>query len=370
MRIALVHPYPWPEVRRGAERYVEDLSTYLAGHGHEVTVLTGTHEDPGRRRSASGVLVVRRRHARPVHRLNLSEVETFGLVALGELAARRFDVVHAMVPAAALAGRLARLPTLYTVLGHPSPDQVPADRLPRLLFFAAVRHASEVATLSAASAEELKTLAGREALVLSPGVRAESFPAALEPRTGPPTVLLSASLTDPRKRAALAVSAFSLLLRRRPEARLVLSGQGEPAPLLASLAPHVRAAVVAAGPGSPEEVPDRYRSATVTLLPASHEAFGLVLVESLASGTPVVCTPDGGMPELVGSDVGVVAEAATEESLCAALDAGIALAAEPGTPRRCAEGARRWDWEAVVGPAHVAAYRALASRHRSSPAPS
>ena len=366
MRIALVHPYPWPEVRRGAERYLDDLSGYLAGVGHEVTVVTGTHDRPGRLRAESGAWIERRRHLRPVPRLGLSEVETFGLAALGPLAAQPFDVVHAMVPAAALAARLGRRPTLYTVLGHPAPDQLPGARVPRALFLQAVRRATEVATLSAASAKGLEAMTGRHSLVLPPGVRTDRFPPALDPRSGPPTVLLPASLDDPRKRAALAVEAFGRLLRRQPEARLVVSGQGDPTKLLETVGNDVRAAVVATGPGDPEDVPALYRAATVTVLPAAHEAFGLVLVESLASGTPVVCTPDGGMPEVVVPGVGEVAETATAEALCAALEVAISLAADPETPRRCAERARRWDWEHVVGPAYLEAYRSmcLAARRR------
>jgi glycosyltransferase involved in cell wall biosynthesis len=359
VRVVLVHPYPWPEVRRGAERYLEDLSGYLAGRGHDVTVVTGTHDGPGRWRSDAGALMVRRRHLPGAARLGLSEVETFGLCALPPLAAAGADVVHAFVPSAALAGRLAGRPTLYSVLGHPAADQLPPRRLPRLLFLQASRRATAVATLSRASADAMARLVGRRPHVLPPGVRLEQFPCDLAPRRGPPTILLSASLADPRKRASLVVEAFGHLLRRRPDARLVLSGEGDPAPLLAGAG--LGSAVEAAGPGDPEEVPARYRRATVTVLAAAHEAFGLALVESLASGTPVVCTPDGGMPEIVDPGVGRVARAATPEDLGQALESAIDLAADPSTARRCLARARRWDWHQAVGPAHLALYASLAA---------
>jgi phosphatidylinositol alpha-mannosyltransferase len=362
VRIALVHPYPWPEVRRGAERYLDDLSGYLARHGHDVTVVTGTHGRPGRQVAPSGAVVVRRPHLRRAAGLGLYEVETFGLSAFGTLATGNAEVVHAFVPSAALAARIAGRCTLYTVLGHPTPDQLPERAVPRQLFTQAVRRATAVATLSRASADSLELLTGRHAEVLSPGVRLECFPAELSPRTGPPRLLVSASLADPRKRAPLVLEAFRLLLRRRPDARLVFSGEGDATTLLREAGPEVATSVEAAGTGAPEEISARYRRATVTVLAAAHEAFGLALVESLASGTAVVCTPDGGMPEIVDATVGRVADAPTPDALCRAMDEAISLAAEPATAPRCVERARRWDWDTTIGPAHVRLYETLLAR--------
>ncbi|MCJ8280375.1 MAG: glycosyltransferase family 4 protein [Rivularia sp. ALOHA_DT_140] len=51
----------------------------------------------------------------------------------------------------------------------------------------------------------------------------------------------------------------------------------------------------------PEELlPVAYQAADLTIMPSqSFEGFGLAIVESLASGTPVICTPVGGMPEIL-----------------------------------------------------------------------
>ena len=47
VRIALLSPYVWPEVRRGGERYLDDLAWYFRGAGHDVDVITGTASDAG-----------------------------------------------------------------------------------------------------------------------------------------------------------------------------------------------------------------------------------------------------------------------------------------------------------------------------------
>lgn len=49
-----------------------------------------------------------------------------------------------------------------------------------------------------------------------------------------------------------------------------------------------------------ELLPVAYQAADLTIMPSqSFEGFGLAIVESLASGTPVICTPVGGMPEIL-----------------------------------------------------------------------
>ncbi len=363
MRIALVHPYPWPEVRRGAERYVEDLTVHLAASGHQVTVITATRGRPGRTTRPDGAAVWQVRHLPPgpLHRLGVGEVETFGLGALVALLRRQVDVVHALTPTAALAGRLAGRPTVYSVLGHPSPEQLPVAAVPRRLFVAAARSATVTAALSQASQQALAATTGRVGLVLPPGVRLERFPPAADPRCGPPRLLFSASLHDRRKRLDLVLGAVDRLLDRHPQLRLALSGQGDAAAALAGCPPRVRAVVDPLGPGDPDEVPGRYRQATVTVLPADHEAFGLVLVESLASGTPVVCGPGGGMAEIVTPAVGRVAAASTAGAVAEAVDQAIALAGQLSTSARCVQRAADWDWDGVVGPAHRRLYAALAA---------
>lgn len=49
-----------------------------------------------------------------------------------------------------------------------------------------------------------------------------------------------------------------------------------------------------------EQLPIAYQAADLTVVPSQAlEGFGLILLESLACGTPVLCTPVGGMPEVL-----------------------------------------------------------------------
>jgi glycosyltransferase involved in cell wall biosynthesis len=121
--------------------------------------------------------------------------------------------------------------------------------------------------------------------------------------------------------------------------------------------PSARSAVEIAGPGTVEELPAQYSRAAVTVLPSVEEAFGMVVTESLACGTPVVCSSFDGPGEIVSSpDVGVTVPLASEidlvsessaRALADAVVQAIELAGRPGTPERCREWAEPWSLDRV-----------------------
>jgi glycosyltransferase involved in cell wall biosynthesis len=290
-------------------------------------------------------------------RRGLTPVDTFGLAAWAPLARGRHDVVHALVPSAALAARLAGRPTVYTMLGLPTAAHFGRRPLDRRLFSGAVRRAHEVTALSGAAADAVTVLTGRTAQVVPPGVRADRFPLEPAPRTGPPRLLFPADASDPRKGIGTALAALDLLLEQHPGTRLLVGGPGDPAPALRAASARARAATDVLGVGELDVVPGRYRTATVTVLPSRYEAFGLVLVESLASGTPAVSWAEGGPAEILDDPrTGRTVPAGDVPALADALAQAIDLATEPQTPARCAQHARRWHWDRV-GPLHEQAYR-------------
>jgi len=362
LRIALVHPFSWPEVRRGGERYLYDLACYLDRAGHNVEVITGTS---GRSSKGSwgGAVVRRLRHlsSGPLSRVDPNR--SFGARALPTLIRGRFDVVHCFTPSAALAARAARRRTLYTVLGHPSAELVSSLPGEARHMGRAIRSSTAVAALSRASADATRRAFGRAAWVLPPGVAMDQFQLEAGARTGPPRILFTAFASNPEKGLATLVRAFRMVLDQIPEARLVLAGPGDPAPALSTLGPdleRVTAAIDHLGEGRIDDVPALYRNATVTALPSTNEAFGLVLVESLASGTPVVCSAAGGMPEIVDRPtIGRAVPYGDADALARALVETIALARDPLTPRRCREHAGRWGWRERVGGLHEDVYRKI-----------
>ncbi len=351
MRIAVVHPFTWADVRRGGERYAHDLAWWLAAQGHAVDYVTG---GPAHGVTTDGGVRMVRLHHRHGDRLTgwgLDKTQTFGVTVLPWLARHRYDVVHAFVPSAAVASRMARQRTVFTAIGHPTPHNVGSAR--RLLV-AASRAAHVTTALSQSAADGLAAVVGRTPLVLPPGVRADVFTPNIAPRLGPARLLFAAQAGAPHKRLTDLLAAMPQVLAARPQTRLVVGGGGA---VPGGLPAEVAAAVDDIGTGSLEELREGDRSATVKRLPSLVEALGLVLVESLACGTPVVAARSGGMPEIVGTDAGVGALTAVGDpaALADAILATIELAADPETPVRCVRHAEQWSWD-QVGPRHVAAY--------------
>ena len=357
-RVALVHPFSWPAVRRGGERYLHDLAWYLTGQGVDVDIIvggrTGTEQTPDGR-------IVRLRHPRRLQVGRLTATDTFGAPALGWLARHRYDVVHALTPTAALAAVATRQRTVYTALGHPTADTIGRRRGDMTMFRTTVRRVTAPLALSTSAAEHIEQLTGVRPQVVPPGLRVSEFPVRDAPRTGPPRVLFPAHAGDPRKCLDVLLAAFPAVLDRYPDATLVLGGGGGTDEAFARLSEpdreRVRRASVDLGAGELGDVAARYADATVSVLPSIDEAFGLVHVEALATGTPVVGVASGGPIEIVDDpSIGRLAAPRDPVSLADAICAVIELAADPATPQRCAAHARRWDWSAAVGPLHLEVY--------------
>lgn len=71
-----------------------------------------------------------------------------------------------------------------------------------------------------------------------------------------------------------------------------------------------------------EQLPIAYQAANLTVMPSqSFEGFGLAIIESLACGTPVLCTPVGGMPEILqGFAPDLITDSITVDSIADKLE--------------------------------------------------
>jgi glycosyltransferase involved in cell wall biosynthesis len=85
---------------------------------------------------------------------------------------------------------------------------------------------------------------------------------------------------------------------------LVVVGPAKDAALAGELA---RRGASVRGWVAKEELAELYRGAAALLLPTRYEGFGLPVLEAMASGTPVVATPDPALREVAG-DAAVYAE--------------------------------------------------------------
>src|SRR5690606_32170040 len=104
-------------------------------------------------------------------------------------------------------------------------------------------------------------------------------------------------------------------------------------------------------PASREQLAQWYNAADLVAVPSYNESFGLVAIEALASGTPVVAARVGGLPVAVG-EAGVLVSGHDPGDWADALSASLARLADPGERQvwsaRAAAHAERFSWERTV----------------------
>jgi glycosyltransferase involved in cell wall biosynthesis len=234
-------------------------------------------------------------------------------------AARHADVVHAHWIPSALAARATGKPYVLQVWGT---DVALARRAPRLVR-PLVRGARLVIAASSFLADEARALGAREVTIVPPPVRIPER--VTEPET-PPHVLFAGRLSE-EKGILEFVEATEGLPR-------VIAGDG---PLRAR-------APGALGFVPPSELGPYYERATVVCVPSRREGYGATAREAMAYGRAVVATRVGGLADLEGPGVVLVAPG-DRDALRSAVEAQLAAPVTGGRERALAE----------LSPAHAAA---------------
>ncbi len=369
MRILLWASHFWPHVG-GVEVMGAHFVGELARRGHDVTVLTGRDVDGlAPTAEVEGVPVVRVPFRAPFER---RDPEALGALLEQVTAARRRvapEVVHLyhLGPDALvheLTRRTAPAPSVVTLHG-PFPRNLLAPTAP---VGRAVRRAAAVVGCSTAALqaclEHVPEATARSRTI------ANALPAELRPLVSPPgrPCLLMLGRVVPQKGFDLGLEAFARVLRRRPDAQLVVAGDGVELGAVQRLAGDlgVDQAVTFRGWVPRAEVPALIESATVVVMPSRFEGYPLVTIEAASCARPVVAFAVAGLPEAVAhGETGLLVQPENPDALAAAI---LELLDDPG--RAAALGARAREcrdneaWES-----HVAAYESLyeeaAGRSRS-----
>ncbi len=133
--------------------------------------------------------------------------------------------------------------------------------------------------------------------------------------------LLYTGIYKPRKNHAGLLRAFKFFLSQGGRAQLVIAGpMGEGEAILQSLTAELGIAehVVFTGFVSDEDLPVLYSGASVYACPSLYEGFGFTVLEAMACGVPVVCSPETSLPEVAG-DGAVYADPRVPEEFGSAL---------------------------------------------------
>lgn len=296
----------------GLTLYVESLAKGLAGRGHEVTILTHAHV-PGLapEEDDAGVRILRA----PVLARAGKALISPAIIAACRRELRHADVLHLHSPLVnavplALAGGAAGVPIVVTyhcdLKPPPGVVQRVIEALARGSQDFALERARTIVTYTEDYARNTPSLAKRISRVrwiLPPVVaprgtgRTDEEIRACYGVRGKPVLLFLGRFAE-EKGLPYLVGALPEIRRRFPETALVLAGEKDRVPgetvgeRLAPLLADPLSGVVATGPVPPEEIGDLFRIADLLVLPSTNstESFGLVQVEAMLEGVPVVAS--------------------------------------------------------------------------------
>ena len=351
-RIAMLSVHTCPLAMLGGKKtggmnvYVRDFSRMLDHFGVQVDVFTRSQDDCqpfikheiGRR---GRVIHIPAGPERPVP---VAEIEAYldefveGVLGFADSEGARYDLIHSHYWLSGLVAEQlseawavddTRLPIvqMFHTLGHMKNRIASGDaqRAPQSRLDGETRVIRSVDRLIAATpAEESQLIelygaSTSKIRVIPPGVDLARFhsidPAAAKARVGMPpdqANILFTGRIEPLKGVDTLLEAVALLQQRHPEtmrnASLTIVG-GEPwadtlddemarlQEMRAELGLHEL--VTFAGAKNQEVLPDYYAASELVVMPSHYESFGMVALEAMAMGTPVIASEVGGLAHLV-----------------------------------------------------------------------
>lgn len=201
--------------------------------------------------------------------------------------------------------RVASPRTRAGLLGHGVEVWKPLSRIAR----ASLRQVDSVIAPSRFTAEQLIAINGveRHKVCVIPHSLPPDWnaPPIIEPRpTGAaPQLLAVARLTpaDVYKGVGQIVAAMPAVVRAHPQVKLSIAGDGSDRPRLEELARslRMRASIEFVGEVSEPRLRELYAQSDLFVLPSQKEGFGLVFLEAMFHGVPVIAARAGGAVDVV-----------------------------------------------------------------------
>ncbi len=231
----------------------------------------------------------------------------------------------------------------------------------RLLTGATLRRARLVLANSRyllAEAAAVEASVAGKGKVVGNGVDASEF-ACVAGYDHPRRYLLCVASFVPLKGQDVLLRAFAEVRRRHPALDLLFAGGGRTRPRCESLCRQLglEGAVRFLGVRPAGEVRRLLAGAEIVIAPSRWEAFGLVLLEAMAAGRPVIASRVGGVPEVVEDfETGLLVPPDDPSALADAIGRLLDDATLGARLGRCGrEVAERCSWEAIAR-RYVAAY--------------
>lgn len=365
MKIGLVCPYSLG-TPGGVQNHVRDLAEALLALGHEVSVLAPVDDDQ------APPYVVSAGHAVGVPYNGSIARVTFGPRTAARvrnwLTEGRFDVVHVHEPTTPSASIIALwagdgpfVATFHTWQVRSRAMSAASGLL---------RPALEKLDARIAVSENARSMMvqhiGGEAVVIPNGLYTSRFAGRVRPewQGTDGTISFLGRMDEPRKGLAVLLAAVPRLVAERPGLKVLIAGTGQADEARRSLPEECRENVLFLGAIDDEARADMLAGSDVYVAPhLGGESFGIVLLEAMAAGAPVLASDLAAFRQVLdGGRLGELFDPGNSDALAARASD---LLGSPDERDKLREAGRvavlRYDWGALVGEL-VAVYELVARR--------
>lgn len=324
-------------VHGGAERLAEDLATQLDSERFATTLCVSRWTDAGH---ARGREIPERRQpaaeAAGVRFLGLARRGTWDVAAWRPLVrllrSGKVQVIHGhMLGSNVWAVVLGRLTGIPVIVAHEHSWAFTGSHRRRLLDRHLIARGSDA--LIACSAEdrrrmiEIEGIAPRDVVLVPNGIAARAPNPSRDVRRelgiarGTP-VVGSVGMLRAEKRFDILVWAAAELVARRPEACVLIAGEGPERARLEALVAELGLSHSVRLLGARDDVPDVLAAVDVAVTCSDFEGAPLSVLEYMEAALPVVATRVGGLPHLIQDGVhGLLVPRRDPSALAEALDA-------------------------------------------------
>jgi glycosyltransferase involved in cell wall biosynthesis len=305
MKIALIVTLFPPERMGGVELSAYNIAQLLADRGHEVHVITSLDK---------GLPLESHENGFYVHRIFWRRLKTAGYFSFWAkiiLNLRKInpDIVHVHGMWIGISGYLANKLLKIPYVLHCQGSDVYRPQLPiKLTSKMVFKNAAAVIALTEHMKVEIQNVYNRDVFVIPNGIDLKKFEDFTKNRIhnneGRKKILFVGRLHTV-KGVKYLIESMKIIKIDFPNIELILVGDGEEKCKLESLVKQFNLSeyVSFVGIVPNQQIPKCMIESDIFVLPSLSEGFGIVILEAMASGLPIVASNVGGIPYLVQNEI-------------------------------------------------------------------
>ncbi|HAF61732.1 MAG TPA: glycosyl transferase family 1 [Anaerolineaceae bacterium] len=317
MRIVIIVFYFLPKWVAGTEIATQNIAEHLAKIGHDVHIIT-SHDE--------GLPYLNQENGFYVHRISSSRIKIIGglsfwLRILFEVHKIKPDIVHVQALNMGMPALFSKifLKIPYVVWCQGSEIYMP-DLFTRVVGKSILKNASAIIALTKNMQVKLHDIYNGKTYVIPNGINLKlyhNFSTCSKGSRNSKNIVFVGRL-HPIKGVQYLLRAMQKILDEAPNAFLTIVGDGDDRKQLERLAEdlNISSHVEFIGQVPSEAVPEYICRADIFVLPSLSESFGIVNLEAMACGLPIVASRVDGIPDVIKDGVnGYLVDAKNPDSI-------------------------------------------------------